>query len=359
MHNLNYSENNDQKEANIRQLFDSILTGKITKSGALKNGVKWYKSNCPLPGHLDKNPSFNFNYSGGWTCFACNKKGDAVLLAKELSLDPKPYYNNSTDQMGLISLPRFDDRGPLKVAHRNEYKYVEDITYFRKTLNKELYNKNNLALYYKKKFGKNAALLILGQYLIGTGNNGSAIYWYADYNNNLCLSKTMQYDRNGHKNGLVTTDYYGIPDRNRKKPLYGEWLARKYKKSICIHESEKTASVMSIYDRSKVHLATGGVSYLDLEALNVYGNRELIFYPDVDAHQKWCDLVKKIKPKKGQNIEVQDTSMLWKLDNLDVPPKGDCADYHFDYVDIRYDPEWNNWLKENQHLVGPMGLSRN
>ena len=23
------------------------------------------------------------------------------------------------------------------------------------------------------------------------------------------------------------------------------------------------------------------------------------------------------------------------------------------------DPDWNNWLKENQHLVGPMGLSRN
>ena len=129
--------------------------------------------------------------------------------------------------MGLISLPRFDDRGPLKVAHRNEYKYVEDITYFRKTLNKELYNKNNLALYYKKKFGKNAALLILGQYLIGTGNNGSAIYWYADYNNNLCLSKTMQYDRNGHKNGLVTTDYYGIPDRNRKKAFVWRMACKK------------------------------------------------------------------------------------------------------------------------------------
>ena len=22
------------------------------------------------------------------------------------------------------------------------------------------------------------------------------------------------------------------------------------------------------------------------------------------------------------------------------------------------DPEWNDWLKENQHLVGPMGLRR-
>ena len=50
--------------------------------------------------------------------------------------------------------------------------------------------------------------------------------------------------------------------------------------------------------------------------------------------------------------------MLWKLDNLDVPPKGDCADYHFDNVDIRYDPEWDDWLKENQHLVKPMGLRK-
>mgnify|MGYP001280674290 FL=1 len=146
MHNLNHSENNDQKEANIRQLFDSILQGQKIKPGALKNGEKWYSTNCPLPGHEDKKPSFNFNYSGGWTCFTCNKKGDAVHLAKELNLDPRPFYNYSLQKTGLTSLPRFDAKPTLRVAHKKEYKFIEDMTFFKKSLNPELYNRNNLAL---------------------------------------------------------------------------------------------------------------------------------------------------------------------------------------------------------------------
>ena len=88
---------------------------------ALKNGEKWYSTNCPLPGHEDKKPSFNFNYSGGWTCFTCNKKGDAVHLAKELNLDPRPFYNYSLHKTGLTSLPRFDAKPILRVAHKKEY----------------------------------------------------------------------------------------------------------------------------------------------------------------------------------------------------------------------------------------------
>ena len=334
MHNLNHNENNDQKQTNIRQLFDSILSGQNIKSGTVKNGVKWFKSSCPLPGHEDKNPSFNFNYSGGWTCFTCNKKGDAVHLAKELNIDPKPYYSFTTSHTGLTKPPRFDQRPILKVSHRKEYKYLEDMTLFRKTMDRELYNKNNLALYYNQKFGQKGALMILEEYLIGTAEDGATIFWYADINYNLCLSKNMQYDKTGHRNGYITTNYYGIPEENRKKPLYGEWLTRKNKRSICIHEAEKTASAMNMYDLSKCHLATGGLSYLDSNALEVYKDRELIFYPDVDAHDKWSKDIAEITPNPGQNIEVQDTSVLWKMNDLEVPPKGDCADYFFDHTEI-------------------------
>jgi hypothetical protein len=39
------------------------------------------------------------------------------------------------------------------------------------------------------------------------------------------------------------------------------------------------------------------------------------------------------------------------VNDLEVPPKGDGADYHFD---IKYNPEWNDWLAENQHQVVTM-----
>ena len=41
------------------------------------------------------------------------------------------------------------------------------------------------------------------------------------------------------------------------------------------------------------------------------------------------------------------------------------ADYYFNLTKLQQikpvkivDPEWNDWLKENQHLDGPMGLRK-
>ena len=337
MHNLKHSENNDQKLENVRLLFDSILQGKRIKLGAVKNGEKWYSTNCPLPGHEDKKPSFNFNYSGGWTCFTCNKKGDAVHLAKELNLDPTPYYNSVLKKTGVDALPRFDDKPKLKLAHKKTYNYFEDYEYFKKTLSKDLYNKNNLALFYNNKFGSKASLKLLENYLIGTDSDGATIFWYADINNNICHSKTMQYDSSGHRGGKITTDYYSIPTENIKKSLYGEWIARKNKKPIGIVEAEKTASAMSIYDDSKLWLATGGLSKLDQDSLEVY-NRELNFYPDIDAYNKWRIQVDSM----DLNTQIYDISKLWTLNGLEPPhEKADPVDYFFEHVEVRQDPDWS------------------
>tara|TARA_R110002020_G_scaffold83735_5_gene208004 strand:+ start:727 stop:1767 length:1041 start_codon:yes stop_codon:yes gene_type:complete len=337
MHNLKHSENNDQKLENVRLLFDSILQGQRIKLGAVKNGEKWYSTNCPLPGHEDKKPSFNFNYSGGWTCFTCNKKGDAVHLAKELNLDPTPYYNSVLKKTGVDALPRFDDKPKLKLAHKKTYKYFEDYEYFKKTLSKDLYNNNNLALFYANKFGSIASLKLLENYLIGTDSDGATIFWYADINNNICHSKTMQYDSSGHRSGKITTDYYGIATENIKKPLYGEWIARKNKKAIGIVEAEKTASAMSVYDESKLWLATGGLSKLDQDSLEVY-NRELNFYPDIDAYNKWRIQVESM----DLNTQIYDISKLWTLNELEPPhEKADPVDYFFEHVEVRQDPDWS------------------
>ena len=349
MHNLKHSENNDQKEANIRQLFDSILQGQRIKPGAVKNGLQWFISNCPLPGHEDKKPSFSFNYSGGWTCFTCNKKGDAVHLAKELNLDPTPYYNSVLKKIGADALPRFDNKPKLKVAHKKTYKYFEDYEYFKKTLSKDLYNKNNLALFYAKKFGSKASLKLLENYLIGTDSDGATIFWYADINNNICHSKTMQYDNSGHRSGKITTDYYSIPTENIKKPLYGEWLARKIKKRIAIVEAEKTASAMNMYDDSKLWLATGGLSKLDPDALKVY-NKDMqpVFFPDIDAFDKWTLQVKSMGLKEYQ---VCDISVLWTDNGLKPPhEKADPVDYFFEHVEVRWDNEWDDFVDENPEL---------
>jgi len=55
---------------------------------------------------------------------------------------------------------------------------------------------------------------------------------------------------------------------------------------------------------------------------------------------------------------------LWHEAGL-IAAKDDIADYYLNGLKtlnepVKFvDPEWNDWLAENQHLVGPMGLSRN
>tara|TARA_B110000238_G_scaffold151875_1_gene163997 strand:- start:161 stop:1186 length:1026 start_codon:yes stop_codon:yes gene_type:complete len=339
MHKYNSLENDHQKQANINQLFDSILTGKTIKIGTENNGVKWYSSNCPLPGHKDKKPSFSFNYSGAWNCFTCGKKGDAAILAKELNIDPKPYYNNSTHLTGVNALPRFDSKLILKVAHKKEYKYFEDLDYFRKTMKLSSYNKNPLAMYLKKMFGAEAAKKILGDYLIGTSNfgdyrDGCAIFWYADAENNLCRSKIMQYDHTGHKTGnVIQWNYHDIPKENRKAPLYGEWKVKRIKKPITIIESEKTAAILSVYDPRKLYLATGGISALGNSALDIFKEpRSFDFWADVDAFDKWNSEVEDLKIKcPMHHFRVFNTATLYEQNSLDIPPKADPADFYLDH----------------------------
>ncbi|MDC0126047.1 DUF6371 domain-containing protein [Flavobacteriaceae bacterium] len=169
--------------------------------------------------------------------------------------------------------------------------------------------------------------------------------------NNLCHSKTMQYDSYGHRSGKITTDYYGIPTENVKKPLYGEWLARKNKKPCAIVEAEKTASAMRIYDNSKLYLGTGGLSKLDPEALKVY-KRELNFYPDIDAYDKWKAQIETF----NLNTRIYDISVLWTSEGLNPPnEKADPVDYFFEHIEIRKDAEWNAFVDKNPVL----GLSKN
>jgi len=348
MNNLNTGHNNDQRAANIRQLFDSVLTGNIKPSASIKNGERWYTTNCPLPGHKDKKPSFSFNYSGGWHCFTCNKKGDAVHLAKELNIDPKPYYFLA--EKSYLDIPKFLQKKPLRVSHKKQYKYFEDKEYFFETMKTEHYNKNPLALYYREKFGM-AAKPMLEYYLVGThlSNdylNGAAIFWYLDLNRNICRSKIQLYDNTGHRvPGCSKWEHHGIPSENVKKPLYGEWIARDDKRSLCIVEGEKTANAMSLYAQDHLWLSSGGANGLHENIFDPYDpKREILFYPDIDAGgESWKAKAEQFsKARPNAHIKIMDYSDLWRNIDQPIPPKADLADYFFEHEDLRWDPEWED-----------------
>jgi len=156
------------------------------------------------------------------------------------------------------------------------------------------------------------------------------------------MSKLTKQIVNGKIQFFITTDYYSIPTENIKKHLYGEWLARKNKKPIGIVEAEKTPSAMSIYDDSKLWLATGGLSKIDQDSLEVY-NRQLNFYPDIVAYNKLRIQVESM----DLNTLIYDISKLWTSKGLKPPhEKADPVDYFFEHLDVRWDPNWSQNEKE-------------
>ena len=85
-------------------------------------GVKKLKWNgnegngcCPIPSHLDNNPSWSCNNeTGQWKCHSCGESGNAFTLAKTLNFDAPEQYLN-IDSQKTIS-PRNGEITPLKKA---------------------------------------------------------------------------------------------------------------------------------------------------------------------------------------------------------------------------------------------------
>jgi hypothetical protein len=65
-------------------------------------------------------------------------------------------------------------------------------------------------------------------------------------------------------------------------------------KPVCIVESEKTACICSEVIPEFLWLATGGkngVKWTDKNVWTYLTGRNIILFPDVDAHQQWSDKI--------------------------------------------------------------------
>ena len=92
----------------------------------------------------------------------------------------------------------------------------------------------------------------------------------------------------------------------------------------------------------------------------VLAGHKVVLFPDNGQYDTWRNKAMEMGLKCSANTEVD------KWFEQGLIDKGDAIDDYYlnglktlnETVKI-VDPEWNDWLKENQHLVGPMGLRRN
>ena len=160
------------------------------------------------------------------------------------------------------------------------------------------YEKNNLYLFLRFKFGAEEALRLMKDYSVGTSKHwpGSCVFWQTDINGGVRTGKVMLYDAdNGkrvkHPFNHVTWVHslLKLSDFNLRQCFFGEHLLPMNRgKPVAIVESEKTALVASYYLPEYVWLASCGKNgCFNTDALRVLKGHQVILYPDIGATDQW------------------------------------------------------------------------
>ncbi len=202
--------------------------------------------------------------------------------------------------------------------------------------------RNNFVVFLSKRFGSDAAELAMKRFFIGTSNRwpGATVFWQADKEGRFRTGKVMLYNpENGKrvKQPVARIDWaHSIliksgqiePNFHMSQCLYGEHqLAYRKEREVVIVESEKTATIASLYFPQYMWMAIGGLSNLSVTRLASIKTYPIILYPDLMALAKWEEKAEELR-NKGLNVTV--SSMLEKsnlVSTLDKSQGLDLCDF--------------------------------
>lgn len=198
------------------------------------------------------------------------------------------------------------------------------------------YEKNNLYLFLRSRFGAEDAFRLIEEYRVGTSKHwpGSCVFWQTDINGSVRTGKVMLYDADSgkrvkHPFNHVTWVHslLKLPDFNLRQCFFGEHLLPMNRgKPVAIVESEKTALVAAYYLPEYVWLASGGKNgCFNSDALRVLLGRQVILYPDIGATDQWRQ---KLNLLRNLGIEASIFNFLEEVATDEERTAGlDIADY--------------------------------
>ena len=199
-----------------------------------------------------------------------------------------------------------------------------------------IYEKNNLYLFLRSKFGTEETLRLMKDYRVGTSKHwpGSCVFWQTDINGCVRTGKVMLYDADNGKRVKEPFNHVTwvhsllkLPDFNLRQCFFGEHLLPMNRgKPVAIVESEKTALVAAYYLPEYVWLASGGKNgCFNTDALRVLRGHQVILYPDIGATDQWRQ---KLSLLRDLGIEASIFNYLEEVATDDERTAGlDIADY--------------------------------
>ena len=195
------------------------------------------------------------------------------------------------------------------------------------------FGNNNFVQFLYSRFHKDEVDKVMEMYKVGTHKHwkGATVFWQIDTAYKVRTGKVMLFDADigkrikkpyPHVNWIhsLLLKQGEISEFNLSQCFFGEHLLKLNKLSnIAIVESEKTALICAIEFPEMLWLASGGLSNLNSEKVNILKNRQVTLFPDNGAYEKW--------KSKADNFGFKTSSLLEEKGS-----KGqDFADYILNY----------------------------
>jgi hypothetical protein len=262
------------------------------------------------------------------TCPECNIKGVFVRY-----IDTET-YNYISDEVGRCDRqfecgyhypPRhYFEKNRYYPKEYNKYKNLSDVSgkiKFRFTMDNSVMaatlNKsenNNLVKFLINRFDPQQVDDAIINYNVGTINKwpGATVFWQVSITNEIRTGKIILYNEKTGKRvkepfphiAWMHTAYLDI-NSQIKQCLFGEHLlAKEPKNTVGVVESEKTAIIASLVCPELTWVAVGGANNLNPIFCEALTGRNVILYPDTDAHNLWSEKANLLADK--MNITVSD-----------------------------------------------------
>jgi len=309
---------------------------------------------CKCPFHNENTASFSVSTAKGiYTCFGGCGSGDAIKFVQlHLKLDFKQamrwlaeFYNLPLND----NEPREFDRPRPKIRIRpaTETPAADYIT--KETFNKSLsrYDENNFVKFLHTLFDNDVVENLIEKYYIGTSKYypGGCVFWQIDTSGHIRDGKVMQYNpATGRRNKDVTPTWAGFllkgDTYNREQCFYGlHLLADDETKPVAIVESEKTATVCSVFLPEFIWVALGRKGYEQFnkktgteneptetlrKQFKELAGRDVVLFPDNDALADWINLAYKLSDITA--ITVNDLLQVVAQEH-NLPDKCDLCDF--------------------------------
>ena len=267
------------------------------------------------------------------------EKGFAGLPVGHCFSCDKDYWNENTNIQVSTS-----DRQTVEINYCNHY--WEEMS---KTFDANL--ESSFAKYLVKMFGEDEAAEVVERYLLGN-IKGDVIFWQVDREDNVRAGKVIAYDTNGKRKKYSNSGNLWMHKKGEcqlRQCFFGDHLIPDNDKPIAIVESAKSACIMSIKNPDYIWLSAESLGGLSLEKCESVKEFDVTLYPDQGAYDQWNEKA------KAYDFQISKYCEFWYKAGI-IKAKDDIADYYLtkhslsDYEVVKYDPDWESFVKDNPHL---------